>query len=126
MWRRQVEASSADAEGTDRFRFASYVTSSFRKWALVVLRRSLLAAIVTVVRVASRKSAAPSSVASTTSAESRSPKQSEPTPALPEPPRAAVSVAPAGVAAPSAPIPHKGKDKKAKTQDPGFFRDPGF
>jgi len=121
------EAGSSEGDGTDTVpvRVVRYLV--FPKWALVVSAALVaFAAIVTVVRVGSRKGAAPSAGASTTAADSGSAKESEPTPALPESPRAAVSVAPAGVAGPSAPVPHKGKDKRAKTQDPGFFRDPGF
>jgi hypothetical protein len=119
------EAAHPDATDTVPVRVVRYLV--FPKWALVAAGALVaFAAIVTVVRVGFRRNAAPSSAASAVATESPTVAQSEPTPSLPAYPKAAESGAPAVVATVHAPVPRRVKDKKAKTQAPGFFHDPGF
>jgi len=116
------EGHHSDAEATDTVpvRVVRYVV--FPKWAIMLAAALVVfAAIVTVFRLGFRASAS-ATLAPPVDSSSVAPRE------VPiEPAKSAPSSTPSVAAAPaSAPAPHKVKGKKAKTQDPGFFRDPGF
>jgi len=117
-----VEGQHPDAEATDTVpvRVVRYVV--FPKWAIVLAAALVVfAGIVTVVRLGFRASASASPAPIIDSP------PVAPHEVLTEPARPTATDTPLVASAPaSLPAPHKVKGKKAKTQDPGFFRDPGF
>ena len=116
------EGHPSDAEATDTVpvRVVRYLV--FPKWAIVVAAALLVfAGIVTVVRLGFRASGS-ATPAPTIDSPSVVPREVPIELAKPAP-----TITPSVASAPaSAPSSHKVKGKKAKTQDPGFFHDPGF
>jgi hypothetical protein len=108
-----------DATDTVPVRVVRYPV--FPRWAIILaVALVAFAAVVTAVRLASR-AGAPHTMSSAPAPEPRATRNELPV----QPPEAPTS-GPVSTASAASPSPRKWKGKKPKTQDPGFFRDPGF
>jgi hypothetical protein len=118
------EAASVEGDATDTVPVRVVRYPVFPRWALLLAAALVaFAGVVTAVRLVARTSAPPvtPSPATPDRAQEHRLEEDEIRAELP-----LSSSAEATASAVSAPLSRKVKGKKPKTQDPGFFRDPGF
>jgi hypothetical protein len=114
------DAARAEGDATDTVPVRVVRYPVFPRWAIVAAMALVaFAVVVTAVRLMSRAPVPTTSLKSEPSTERITSIDDGPAP-LP-----VVSSSEPAVSS-STPLPHKAKGKKAKPQDPGFFRDPGF